>query len=71
MLSEAERTILNTALEKYQPGQSEPILVGGMNVFKPALRLMVYYRLKDRGGHRWPSGHELHPVGRCCASEGL
>jgi hypothetical protein len=46
MLSEAERTILNTALEKYQPGQSEPILVGGMNVFKPALRLMVYYRLK-------------------------
>jgi hypothetical protein len=28
MLSDAERDILNTALEKYRPGQSEPILVG-------------------------------------------
>ena len=45
-LSEAERTILNTALEKYQPGQSDPILVGDKKVLKPALRLMTYYRLK-------------------------
>jgi hypothetical protein len=29
MLSDAERGVLNTALEKYQPGQAEPILVGG------------------------------------------
>ena len=45
MLSEAERAVLNTALEKYRPGQSEPIFVGGNKVFKPALRLMTLYRL--------------------------
>src|SRR5215469_600288 len=46
MLSHAQRNILNTALEKYQPGQSEPILVGDKKALKPALRLMTYYRLK-------------------------
>jgi hypothetical protein len=46
MLSDAERTVLNTALEKYPPGQSEPILVGGKKVLKPTLRLMACYRLK-------------------------
>jgi hypothetical protein len=29
MLTDAERGLLNTALKKYRPGQSEPILVGG------------------------------------------
>jgi len=46
MLSETERAILNTALEKYRPGRSEPIRVGDKKVLKPALRLMTYYRLK-------------------------
>jgi plasmid replication initiation protein len=46
MLSDAERTVLNTALDKYQPEQADPILVGGMKVLKPALRLMTWYRLK-------------------------
>ena len=46
MLSDAERAVLNAALEQYRPGQAAPILVGGMKVFKRALRLMVYYRLK-------------------------
>jgi hypothetical protein len=46
MLSDVERAILDTALEKYQPGQSEPILVGDKKVLKPALRLMTRYRLK-------------------------
>jgi plasmid replication initiation protein len=45
MLSEAERAVLNTALEKYRPGQSEPIFVGGHKVLKPALRLMKLYLL--------------------------
>jgi hypothetical protein len=45
MLSEAERAVLNTALEKYRPGQSEPIFVGGHRGLKPALRLMKLYRL--------------------------
>ena len=45
MLSDAERTVLNKALEKYQPGRSEPIFVGGHKVLKPALRLMKLYRL--------------------------
>jgi plasmid replication initiation protein len=46
MLSDAERAVLNSALEKYRPGQSEPILVGGTNRLKPALRLMSNYRLE-------------------------
>jgi hypothetical protein len=41
MLSDAERAVLNTALDKYRPGQSEPILVGDKKVLKPALRLMT------------------------------
>src|SRR5258707_8254419 len=45
MLSDAERKVLNTALEKYRPGQAEPILVGGKNLLKAALRLMTWYRL--------------------------
>jgi hypothetical protein len=61
MLSDAERVVLNTALEKYRPGQSEPILVGGNKVLKPALRLMTLYRLVIE---------ELHPMGGCCASKG-
>jgi len=46
MLSDAERDILYTALEEYRSGQSEPILVGGVNRLKPALRLLSVYRLK-------------------------
>jgi hypothetical protein len=45
MLSDAERAVLNTALQKYRPGQSESVLVGGEDVLKPALRLMTAYRL--------------------------
>jgi hypothetical protein len=45
MLTDAERDVLNTALEKYQPGHSEPILVGDIKALKPALRLMSWYRL--------------------------
>jgi hypothetical protein len=46
MLSDSERNVLNHALEKYRPGQSEPILVGGEKLLKPALRLMSFYRLR-------------------------
>jgi plasmid replication initiation protein len=45
MLSEVERAVLDSALEKYRPGKSEPILVGGKKTLKPALRLMGRYRL--------------------------
>ncbi len=44
--SPAERAVLNIALEKYRPGQSDPILVGGRDLLKPALRLMSVYRIK-------------------------
>jgi hypothetical protein len=44
-LSKAVRDVLNTALKKYRPGQYEPILIGGSNRLKPALKLMTYYRL--------------------------
>jgi hypothetical protein len=43
MLSDAER---NIGLQKYRPGQSEPILIGGEKMLKPALRLMSDYRLR-------------------------
>jgi hypothetical protein len=46
MLSDAERNVLNIGLQKYRPGQSEPILIGGENLLKPALRLMSDYRLR-------------------------
>jgi Initiator Replication protein len=45
ILSASAREVLNSALEKYRPGQSEPILVGGENLLKPALQLMTSYRL--------------------------
>ena len=43
MLSDAER---NIGPQKYRPGQSEPILIGGEKMLKPALRLMSDYRLR-------------------------
>ena len=48
MLPRAARTVLDTALQKYRPGQSEPILVGGIAQLKPALHLMMSYRLVIR-----------------------
>jgi hypothetical protein len=39
------REVLNTALQKYRPGRSDPILVGGITLLKPALQLMTSYRL--------------------------
>ena len=45
MLTEPERNLLNFALERYRPGQREPILAGGQKVLKPALRQAVNYRL--------------------------
>jgi hypothetical protein len=44
-VTDTERAVLNTVLEKYRPGQSEAVLVGGRNALKPALRLMTSYRL--------------------------
>ena len=44
MLGDKERDVLNRALEKYRPGRSEPILVGGANALKPAL-------------HEWDDGN--------------
>jgi hypothetical protein len=37
MLTDPERNVLNQALEKYRPGWSVPILIGGENLIKPAL----------------------------------
>jgi hypothetical protein len=45
MLSRSARSVLDTALGKYRPGRSDPILVGGIAQLKPALRLMTAYRL--------------------------
>jgi hypothetical protein len=45
MLSRSARGVLDIALQKYRPGQSDLILVGGIAQLKPALRLMMAYRL--------------------------
>jgi hypothetical protein len=45
MLSRSARGVLDTALQKYRPGHSVLISVGGIDQLKPALRLMVSYRL--------------------------
>jgi hypothetical protein len=46
MLSDAERNVLNLGLQKFRPGQTEPIPVGGEKLLKPALQLMNAYRLR-------------------------
>jgi plasmid replication initiation protein len=45
MLSRAERAVLDAALQKYRPGRTDLIPVGGIAQLKPALRLMMDYRL--------------------------
>jgi hypothetical protein len=45
MLSRSARVVLDTALQKYRPGKSDLIPVGGIAQLKPALRLMTAYRL--------------------------
>jgi plasmid replication initiation protein len=45
MLSRSERAVLDTALQKYRPGRTDLIPVGGIAQLKPALRLMMSYRL--------------------------
>jgi plasmid replication initiation protein len=45
MLSCSARAVLDTALQKYRPGRTDLIPVGGIDQLKPALRLMTAYRL--------------------------
>jgi plasmid replication initiation protein len=45
MLSRPVRAVLDTALQKYRAGRNERVLVGGINLLKPTLRLMTDYRL--------------------------
>ena len=44
-LSRSARAVLDTALRKYRPGRTDLIQVGGIAQLKPALRLMMAYRL--------------------------
>ena len=46
LLGAKERDVLNQALSKFRPGQSEPILIGGEKLLKPTLKLMSFYRLR-------------------------
>jgi hypothetical protein len=45
MLSRSARAVLDTALQKYRPGRTDLIPIGGIDQLKPALRLMTAYRL--------------------------
>jgi plasmid replication initiation protein len=49
LLPKAEREILDIVLQRYQPGQRDPILVGGGSLLKTALQLMSAHRLKIEG----------------------
>ena len=42
----------SSVLDKYRPGQSEPILFGREKLLKPALRLMASYRLVVEGAEQ-------------------
>jgi plasmid replication initiation protein len=46
LLGAKERDVLNQALSKYRPGQTEAILIGDEKLLKPALKLMGFYRLR-------------------------
>jgi plasmid replication initiation protein len=46
LLGAKERDVLNQALSKYRAGQTEPILIGGEKLLKPALKLMSFYRVR-------------------------
>jgi hypothetical protein len=52
MLSRSARAVLNAALQQYRAGRTEPILVGGIAQLKPAMRLMMAYRLVIQEGER-------------------
>jgi hypothetical protein len=52
MLTRSARAVLDTALQKYRPGRTEPIMVGDIAQLKPALRLMIAYRLVIEEGRR-------------------
>jgi plasmid replication initiation protein len=45
LLSRSARTVLDTALRKYRTGRDDLIVVGGIDQLKPALQLMMSYRL--------------------------
>ena len=70
MLSDVERTVLNTALEKYQLWRSEPILVGRQESAETGVTVDDLLSLEDRAGPQWPGGYELHTLGRCRAGDG-
>jgi hypothetical protein len=70
LLKDAERNVLNLGLQKFRPGQSDPIFIGGKNLLKPALKLMSFYRLRIdeiKGGR---SRYQLYPVAGIRPSEG-
>jgi hypothetical protein len=61
MLGAKERVGLNHALEKYRPGRSELILIGGEKLLKPALQLMNVYRLRiDEIRRDWVRHHDRY-----------
>jgi len=45
MLSREARAVLDTALQKYRPGRTDLVPIGGTAQLKPALQLMTEYRL--------------------------
>ena len=63
MLSRAERAVLDTALQKYRPGRTDLIPVGGIAQLKPALRLMMALPAGDSGCQGCRSHSPVTPGG--------
>jgi hypothetical protein len=70
MLSTAERAVLNSALEKYQPGQSVPHFSRRRQPVQTGIAADDGVSLEDRAGQWRRGGNELHPVGGGRAGQG-
>jgi hypothetical protein len=59
MLTDGERNVLNIGLQKFRPGQSESILVGGENLLKPAVAADERVPVAHRGDQGRRSVYKL------------
>jgi hypothetical protein len=60
VLSRSARDVLDTALRKYRAGRTDLIPLGGIARLKPALQLMMDYRLVIQGYQRRRGAYQLH-----------
>jgi hypothetical protein len=62
MLTDPERNVLNIGLQKYRPGQSEPILIGGAKHAETGVAIDERLPIAHRRNQRRRGAYHLHPV---------